>query len=114
MITRWSGVTSCRRSTGDWGTYVGRPRFDRAFSLVTGFDLARGRGELAEFQRWMSERHPGSSSAFWALILVEAFGDQADEDCLVSDEDHQRAIGSLCLRLREFLDSRASQVEELP
>ena len=83
--------------------YVGRPRYDRAFSVVTGFDLARGRGELAEFQQWMSHRHSDSSLAFWALVLVETFGDQASESQLVTDEDHRLAIGVLCLRLREFL-----------
>lgn len=90
------------------GMYVGRPRYDRAFSVVTGFDLARGRGELAEFQRWMSERHQGSPLTFWALILVEAFGGQATEEHLGTDEDHQLAIGHLCRRLREFLDLDAA------
>jgi len=85
------------------GMYVGRPRYDRAFAVVTGFDLARGHGELADFQRWMSERRLGSPLTFWALILVETFGDQADESSLVTDEDHELAIGSLCQRLREFL-----------
>ncbi|WP_307871141.1 hypothetical protein [Micromonospora sp. C51] len=86
------------------GMYVGRPRYDRAFAVVTGFDLARGCGELAGFQQWMSERHLHSPLTFWALVLAETFGDQADESRLVTDEDHQLAIGSLCQRLREFLN----------
>lgn len=88
------------------GLYVGRPRYDRAFSVITGFDLARGRDELKGFQRWMVDRHPGTNLVFWALILVETFGEQADESRLVTDEDHRLATGNLCLRLREFLDLR--------
>ncbi|WP_436531993.1 hypothetical protein [Actinoplanes sp. HUAS TT8] len=95
------------------GMYVGRPRYDRAFSVITGFDLARGQGELAEFQQWMLRRHPGSPLTFWALILVEAFGDHADESRLVTDEDHQLAVEVLCRRLREFLGLTEPQVEEL-
>lgn len=96
------------------GMYVGRPRYDRAFSVITGFDLARGQGELSEFQRWMLERHPGSPLVFWALVLVEAFGDHADESRLATDGDHQLAIEALCLRLREFLGLLEPQVEKRP
>lgn len=85
------------------GMYVGRPRYDRAFSALTGFDLARGRGELAAFQEWMSGRHHGSSLAFSSLVLAETFGEGATEDCLVSDDDHKQAVSNLCRLFREFL-----------
>jgi hypothetical protein len=94
------------------GMYVGRPRYGRAFSVITGFDLARRQGELAEFQRWMVERHPGSPSTFWALVLREVFGDQADESCLVTDEDHQLAIEALCTCLRDFFSQLESHANE--
>ncbi|MCT2276750.1 hypothetical protein ACIODS_29195 [Micromonospora chalcea] len=94
------------------GMYVGRPRYDRAFSAVTGFDLARDRGELAAFQVWMSERHRGSSLAFWALVLSETFGDDATEARLVSDDDHKRAISNLCRLLREFLGQQRALVDQ--
>ncbi|MGC4746642.1 hypothetical protein ACLQ28_13400 [Micromonospora sp. DT201] len=85
------------------GMYVGRPRYERAFSALTGFDLARGRGELAAFQAWMSARHRGSNLAFWSLVIAETFGEGATEDRFVSEDDHKRAISNLCLLLREFL-----------
>jgi hypothetical protein len=88
--------------------YVGRPRYERAFSALTGFDLARGQGELAAFQAWMAARHRGSNRAFWSLVLTETFGEGATEDRLVSDDDHKRAISNLCLLLREFLGQQAS------
>jgi hypothetical protein len=88
------------------GLYVGRPRYDRAFSVITGFDLARAQDELKKFQRCMVERHPGTNLVFWTLILVETFGEHADESRLVTDEDHRLATDTLCLRLREFLGLR--------
>ncbi|MEV0876880.1 hypothetical protein AB0I85_03480 [Micromonospora echinofusca] len=94
------------------GMYVGRPRYERAFSALTGFDLARGRGELAAFQEWMSARHRGSSLAFWALVLAETFGEGATEDRLVGDDDHKRAISNLCRLLREFLRQQASTADQ--
>ncbi|MGY3520452.1 hypothetical protein ACVMYR_29585 [Micromonospora sp. PTRAS2] len=94
------------------GMYVGRPRYERAFSALTGFDLARGRGELAEFQGWMSVRHRGSSLAFWSLVLVETFGEGATEDSLASDDDHTRAISNLCRLLREFLGQQVSIADQ--
>ncbi|MFY1703537.1 hypothetical protein ACN28G_17655 [Micromonospora sp. WMMA1923] len=94
------------------GMYVGRPRYERAFSALTGFDLARGRGELAAFQGWMSSRHRGSSLAFWSLVLAETFGEGATEDSLTSDDDHTRAISSLCRLLREFLGQRVSIADQ--
>ncbi|WP_285787437.1 hypothetical protein [Micromonospora sp. NBRC 101691] len=90
------------------GMYVGLPRYERAFSALTGFDLARGRGELAAFQEWMSARHRGSSLAFWSLVLAETFGEGATEDRLASDDDHKRAISNLCRLLREFLGQQVS------
>lgn len=93
------------------GMYVGRPTYERAFSALTGFDLARGRGELAAFQKWMSARHHGSSLAFWSLVLVETFGEGATEDRLVSDHDHMRAVFNLCRLFREFL-GQASTAEQ--
>ncbi|MEV4666159.1 hypothetical protein AB0J85_29985 [Micromonospora echinofusca] len=94
------------------GMYVGRPRYERAFSAVTGFDLARGRDELAAFQAWMSARHRGSSLAFWSLVLTETFGEGATEDRLASDDDHKRAISHLCRVLREFLGQQASTASQ--
>lgn len=94
------------------GLYVGRPRYDRAFSALTGFDLARRRGELAAFQEWMSARHRGSSLAFWSLVLAETFGDGATEDRLVSDDDHKQAISNLCRLLREFLGQQAPTADQ--
>ncbi|RKN13619.1 hypothetical protein D7147_31025 [Micromonospora musae] len=94
------------------GLYVGRPRYDRAFSALTGFDLARGRGELAVFQEWMTARHRGSSLAFWSLALAETFGDNATEDRLVSDDDHKRAISTLCRLLREFFGQQAPMADQ--
>src|SRR4051794_29648326 len=88
------------------GMYVGRPRYERAFSALTGFDLARGQGELAAFQDWISARHPGSSLAFWSLVLADAFGGDVTEDRLISDADHQLAITKLCRLVREFLVER--------
>ncbi|MFC0006495.1 hypothetical protein [Micromonospora siamensis] len=84
------------------GLYVGRPTYDQAFSLLVGFDLARGRGELAAFQEWMSARHGGSSLAFSSLALVETFGDGATAGRLTTDCSHGRAISNLCRLLREF------------
>jgi hypothetical protein len=89
------------------GMYVGRPRYERAFAALIGFDLARGQGELEAFERWMSARHPGSSLVFWSLVLMETFGDQATEDDLVGDDDHRLAIRSLCRLLVEFRSQRA-------
>jgi hypothetical protein len=86
------------------GMYVGRLRYDRAFSMLTGFDLARGRGDLDRFQTWMAGRHGGSSVGWPHLILTEAFGDAAGEEVLKTDDEHQIAVEHLCLRLREFLD----------
>ncbi|MFG1903020.1 hypothetical protein [Micromonospora carbonacea] len=94
------------------GLYVGRPRYDRAFSALTGFDLARGRGELAAFQEWMSARHGGSSLAFWSLVIVETFGDGVTEDRLASDDDHMRAVSNLCQLLRDFLRPQAQTVDQ--
>ncbi|PZG17044.1 hypothetical protein C1I95_16315 [Micromonospora craterilacus] len=94
------------------GMYVGRPRYERAFSALTGFDLARGRGEMAAFQEWMTARHRGSSLTFWSLALAETFGEGATEDRLVSDDDHKQAISKLCLLLREFFGQQASTVEQ--
>ena len=36
------------------GMYVGRPRYDRAFSMLTGFDLARGRGDLDRLREFLN------------------------------------------------------------
>ncbi|TDC66261.1 hypothetical protein E1258_03300 [Micromonospora sp. KC207] len=94
------------------GLYVGRPRYERAFSMLTGFDLGRGQGELAAFQQWMSARHHGSSLAFWSLVLSETFGDGSNEDGLVSDDDHKRAISNLCRLLREFLGQQVSIADQ--
>ena len=77
-----------------------------------GFDLARGRGELTAFQEWMSARHRGSSLAFWSLVLAETFGDDANEDRLVSDDDHKQAISNLCRLHREFLGQQASNAHQ--
>ncbi len=85
------------------GMYVGQARYDRAFSLVTGFDLARDRGELEAFQTWMSTRHSNSGLAFWSLVIEETFGADAAPQYLVSDGVHHLAIARLCLLLREFL-----------
>lgn len=85
------------------GMYVGQARYDRAFSLVTGFDLARNRGELRAFQDWMSARHSNGNLAFWSLVLEDAFGTGARPQSLISDDDHHLAIARLCLLLREFL-----------
>jgi hypothetical protein len=85
------------------GMYVGQARYERAFSLVTGFDLARGHGELKAFQGWMSAHHSNSNLAFWWLIIEETFGTAATPQSLVSDDDHQLATAHLCHRLREFL-----------
>ncbi|MET7425644.1 hypothetical protein [Dactylosporangium sp. NPDC005555] len=86
------------------GMYVGLPRYDRAYSLLTGFDLAHGLGDLGRFQAWMAERHGGSPVAWPWLILRETFDDGDGERSPVTDEAHQIAIKNLCLRLREFLD----------
>ncbi len=67
------------------------------------YRLARGRGELAEFQTWMAQRHSGSSRGWPWLILKETFGAEADEGCLKTDGHHQLAVEHLCLRLRDFL-----------
>ncbi|MEO3775233.1 hypothetical protein [Micromonospora sp. B9E7] len=89
------------------GMYVGRPRYDRACSMLTGFALARGQGELAAFQEWMTARHRGSSLAFSSLVLAETFGDGATEDRLTSDADHVLAVSKLCQFFREFLKQHA-------
>ncbi|MEU8263310.1 hypothetical protein AB0C02_22110 [Micromonospora sp. NPDC048999] len=94
------------------GMYVGRPRYERAFSALTGFDLARGQGELAAFQAWMSSRHHGSPLAFSSLVLAETFGEGASEDRLVTDADHLRAVSNLCELFREFLEQQASTVHQ--
>ncbi|MFY1616990.1 hypothetical protein [Micromonospora sp. WMMD736] len=94
------------------GMYVGRPRYERAFSAVTGFDLARGRGELAAFQGWMSARHRGSSLAFWALVLAETFGEGAAEESIANDDDHMLAISNLCRLLREFLGQQVAIADQ--
>ncbi|WP_204007961.1 hypothetical protein [Virgisporangium aurantiacum] len=86
------------------GMYVGRLRYDRAYSMVTGFDLARGQGDLARFQVWMAERHGDTALAWPSLVLKEVFGNRAGEESLRTDEDHQIAIEHLCERLREFLN----------
>ncbi|MFF5225797.1 hypothetical protein [Dactylosporangium sp. NPDC000521] len=86
------------------GMYVGLPTYDRACALITGFELARGRGELTAFQRWMAGRHHGSNLTFSALILVEALGGEPGMTQPVTDEEHQAAVRHLCLRLHEFLD----------
>ena len=49
------------------GMYVGRPRYDRAYSMLTGFDLARGGNDLAGFQVWMTERH-GGTAVGWPMV----------------------------------------------
>ncbi|MEV0728071.1 hypothetical protein [Polymorphospora sp. NPDC050346] len=77
------------------------------YSALTGFALARGRGELTAFQEWMSARHPGSSFSFSALVLVETFGEDATEDWLVNDADHRRAVSALCRLFLEFLGQQA-------
>ncbi|MGV9215014.1 hypothetical protein ACTFTM_24400 [Micromonospora sp. RB23] len=79
---------------------------------MTGFDLARGRGELAAFQGWMSARHRGSSLAFWALVLAETFGAGATEDSIASDDDHMLAISNLCRLLREFLGRQGAIADQ--
>lgn len=85
------------------GMYVGRPRYDRAYSMLIGFDLACGQDDLARFQIWMADRH-GSTVVGWPwLVLTEIFGDGADEESFVTDDDQQAAIRTLCRRLREFL-----------
>lgn len=90
------------------GMYVGRPRYDRAWSMLTGFALARGDGELTAFQEWISARHPGSSSlVFSSLVLAEAFGNGATDDRLASDGDHLLAVSKLCQLFREFLKQHA-------
>jgi hypothetical protein len=89
--------------------YVGQARYERAFSLVTGFDLARGYGELTAFQSWMSARHSNSNLTFWWLIIEETFGSAATPHSVVSDDDHQLAIARLCLRLRGFLSLPANE-----
>ncbi|MGC5310519.1 hypothetical protein [Micromonospora zamorensis] len=94
------------------GMYVGRPRYERAFSALTGFALARGRGELAAFQEWMSARHHGSPLTFSALVLVETFGEDAAEDCVVSDTDHRQAVSALCRLFREFLGQKALAADQ--
>ncbi|MEV0154035.1 hypothetical protein AB0H57_09885 [Micromonospora sp. NPDC050686] len=94
------------------GLCVGRPRYERAFSALVGFDLARGRGELAAFQEWMSAGHRGSSSAFWSLVLAETFGDGAIEDRLASDDDHKRAVSNLCRLFGEFLKQQAPTADQ--
>lgn len=86
--------------------YVGRPRYERAFSILTGFDLGRGRAELADFQDWMKARHSGSPQTFAALVLIEVFGANADESALVSEADHGLAIAHLWKVLREFRQGR--------
>jgi hypothetical protein len=88
------------------GMYVGPPRYDRAYSVLIGFDLARGEGDLARFQVWMAERHGGTALGWPWLILNDTFGDGAGKESLLTDEDHQIAITNLCLRLREFLTLR--------
>jgi len=83
--------------------YVGVPRYDRAFSMIVGFDAARGQSELAAFQEWMVGRHPAgrSSLVWWALVLVEVLG--VDTPPSPSNlEDEQAAIGHLCRLLRAF------------
>ncbi|MGK5518094.1 hypothetical protein ACSNN9_01925 [Micromonospora sp. URMC 107] len=90
------------------GMYVGRPTYERAFSLLTGFALARGQAELAAFQKWMSARHPGSPLVFSSLALAETFGMGAIEVGLVSDDDYKRAVSNLCRLFREFLGQHAS------
>lgn len=55
------------------GMYVGRPRYDRAYSMLTGFDLAHGGGDLARFQVWMAERHGGTAVGWPWLILNDTF-----------------------------------------
>ncbi|GAB3148527.1 hypothetical protein GCM10027290_33380 [Micromonospora sonneratiae] len=92
--------------------YVGRSRYERAFSALVGFDLARGQGELVAFQEWMSARHRGSNLVFWYLVLVETFGEGATEDHLVSDQDHERAVSNLCRLLREFLAQQMSTADQ--
>jgi hypothetical protein len=94
------------------GMYVGRPMYERAFSMLIGFDLARGQGEVAAFQEWMSCRHPGSSLAFTTLVLCEVFGDEATEDRLVTGVDHQLAITNLCRLFREFRLSKEAVAAE--
>ena len=89
------------------GMYVGRPRYERAFSILTGFDLGRGRGELAAFQDWLKARHSGRPLTFSALVLIEVFGTDADEATLVSEADHELAIAHLWRLLREFLSEGA-------
>lgn len=89
------------------GMYVGKPRYDRAWSALTGFALARGQDELAAFQEWMSARHRGSSLAFSSLVLAETFGDGATEARLASDADHVLAVSKLCQLFRAFLKQYA-------
>jgi hypothetical protein len=82
--------------------FVGMPRYERAFSAMTGFDLAHGREDLVAFQRWMSARHPHDNRAYWALVLVEEFGAGMTEEGLTGDAVHRRAIAALCRLFREF------------
>ncbi|WP_433124813.1 hypothetical protein ACQPWW_20660 [Micromonospora sp. CA-240977] len=89
------------------GLYVGLPRYERAFAALTGFALARGRDELAAFQRWLSDRHHGSPLTFSLLVLAETFGEGATEDRLASDTDHRQAVSTLCRLFKEFLGQEA-------
>ncbi len=61
------------------GLYVGRLRYDRAYALLIGFDLARGQGDLARFQTWMAARH-GDTPVAWPWLSLQEIWSRCSSD----------------------------------
>jgi hypothetical protein len=89
------------------GMWVGRPTYERAVALITGFDMAQTESIHGRMQEVMSKRH-GTGPIGWPHVLMaEAIGrDIHNPGDLgpLTPEDDARAIAQLVVELRSLIN----------
>lgn len=88
------------------GLYVGRPTYERAVSLITGFDLAQPGSVHSALQERLASRGR-AGPVFWPhVLLAEALSldtHTAHDLGALTPEEDQAAIAHLCTELRAWL-----------
>jgi hypothetical protein len=87
--------------------FCGGQRYETVVAFLTGIDMTDGM--LTGFEEWLLPRFGGGANIiWWGTVMHIALGGDGDKPLLaeMSEEQHQRAIGTLWTLLDDFLAAK--------